>query len=219
MGAAMMKWGKVSFELTLQSTPKERQMMHRLPAKVLEPADVRLLLKHVANQRYPERNRVMVLLSFKAGMRACEIAGLSWPMILGSDHNLAAQLIVSKDIAKGRSGRAIPMHPDLKRALKALHRVQRKPHGGHVIKSERGDGLSAGSVVNWFAQAYRELGMNGCSSHSGRRTFITGSARILAQTGGSLRDIQELAGHRSLTTTERYIQGNRDAQRKLISLL
>jgi integrase/recombinase XerD len=140
-------------------------------------------------------------------------------MVLGSDHGLSSQLIVGSAIAKGGSGRAIPMHPDLKRALKALHRRQRKPRSGHVIKSERGEGLTAGSVVNWFAQAYRELGMTGCSSHSGRRTFITGSARILAQTGGSLRDIQELAGHRSLTTTERYIQGDRDAQRKLIRLL
>lgn len=215
----MMEWANVSFWLTPKSTPNERQAMHRLPAKVLEPADVRLLLKHVAGQRYPERNRVMVLLSFKAGMRACEIAGLSWPMILSSDHSLATQVIVGKDIAKGGSGRAIPMHSDLQRALKALHRLHRKPHTGHVIKSERGEGLSAGSVVNWFAQAYRQLGMTGCSSHSGRRTFITVSARLLAKTGGSLRDIQELAGHRSLTTTERYIQGNRDAQRKLISLL
>lgn len=69
--------------------------MHRLPAKVLEPADVRLLLKHVTTQRYPERNRVMVLLSFKAGMRACEIAGLSWPMVLSSDHSLASQLMLA----------------------------------------------------------------------------------------------------------------------------
>ncbi|WP_118858308.1 tyrosine-type recombinase/integrase [Sphingomonas mesophila] len=193
--------------------------MRRLPAKVLGPADVRLLLKHVTGQRYPERNRVMVLLSFKAGMRACEIAGLSWPMILGSDHSLSSQVVVGNDIAKGGSGRAIPMHADLKRALKALHRLERRPRSGNVIRSERGARLSAGSVVNWFAQAYRELGMIGCSSHSGRRTFITDSARLLAQTGGSLRDIQELAGHRSLTTTERYIQGNRDAQRKLIRLL
>lgn len=113
----------------------------------------------------------------------------------------------------------MPMHSELRRALKTLHRLQGKPRSGHVIKSERGERLSAGSVVNWFGQTYRELRMPGCSSHSGRRTFITASARVLAQTGGSLRDIQELAGHRSLTTTERYIQGNRDAQRRLISLL
>ena len=76
-----------------------------------------------------------------------------------------------------------------------------------------------GSVVNWFREIYAELELHGCSSHSGRRTFITMSARVLAKTGGSLRDIQELAGHRALTTTERYIEGDRAAQRRLINLL
>ena len=79
--------------------------------------------------------------------------------------------------------------------------------------------MTACSIVNWFANLYRSLDLDGCSSHSGRRTFITRSARLIVKTGGSLRDVQELAGHRSLTKTERYIAGDRDAQRKLIRLI
>lgn len=180
---------------------------------------MRLLLEHVRHQRYPERDRAMVLFSFKAGLRACEIAGLEWPMVLGSDKRVADQITVARGIAKGGSGRVIPLHPHLKDALKRLHKSQGLPASGAVIRSERNGNLTAGSVVNWFGQAYRQLDLAGCSSHSGRRTFITTSARVLAKTGGSLRDIQELAGHRSLTTTERYIEGDRAAQRKLISLL
>ena len=75
------------------------------------------------------------------------------------------------------------------------------------------------SIVNWFKQLYLELGLNGCSSHSGRRTFITRSARLVSKAGGCLRDVQELAGHRAITTTERYIEGDRDAQRKLVQML
>jgi integrase/recombinase XerD len=75
------------------------------------------------------------------------------------------------------------------------------------------------SIVNWFHDAYAQLGLIGCSSHSGRRTFITAAARLLSGTGGSLRDVQELAGHRALTTTERYIEGDRAATRKLIARL
>jgi len=193
--------------------------MQRRPAKVLEPGDVRLLLAHVALQRHPERNHVMVLLSLKAGLRACEIAGLEWPMVLGTNNAVSQQLTLARSIAKMGSGRTIPLHTELKAALRRLHRSQGQPVTGNVVCSERGGRMLAGSVVNWFSRLYAELEMVGCSSHSGRRTFITCSARILARTGGSLRDVQELAGHRALSTTERYIQGDREAQRRLIRLL
>jgi integrase/recombinase XerD len=57
------------------------------------------------------------------------------------------------------------------------------------------------------------------SSHSGRRTFITKAARKLSQVGGSLRDLQLMAGHKSLSTTQRYIDYDTEAQKKLIELL
>lgn len=193
--------------------------MHRHPAKVLGPADVRLLLRHVSSHRHPERSQIIILLSFKAGLRACEIAGLTWEMVLGPDGKVSRQLTIANSIAKKGSGRRIPTHAQLKSALGRLHRLSGYPRGGAVIQSQRGGPMSADGVVNWFASLYRILGLVGCSSHSGRRTFITQSARVLARTGGSLRDIQELAGHRALTTTERYIMGDRAAQRRLIALI
>jgi integrase/recombinase XerD len=57
------------------------------------------------------------------------------------------------------------------------------------------------------------------SSHSGRRTFITRAARKASEVGGSLRDVQQLAGHASLGMTQRYIEGDTNAKRKLIGLL
>ena len=193
--------------------------MPRQPAKVLRPADVRKLLRNVTRQRCPERATVMALLSFRAGLRACEIAGLEWSMVLASNQRVGQQIIIAKSIAKRGSGRHIPLHPELKVALTRLHAVEGKPVAGPVIRSERDDHMKPGSIVNWFRIVYDQLGLTDCSSHSGRRTFITMSARLLAKSGGSLRDIQELAGHRSLTTTERYIEGDRDAQRRLIRLL
>jgi len=193
--------------------------MIRQPAKALEPADVRRVLRHVEHTRHPTRNRAMVLLSFKAGLRACEMAGLSWPMVLAGNGTLAPSITVARQIAKNGTSRRIPMNGTLAVALAALHTEQGKPKDGPVIASERGGRMTARGVVNWFCATYAELGLDGCSSHSGRRTFITRSARLLAKTGGSLRDIQELAGHRAIATTERYIEGNRDAQRKLVALI
>ena len=140
-------------------------------------------------------------------------------MVLRTDFRIADHLSISKHIAKYGSGRRVPLHPDLQDALGKHHCAVGKPSEGAVIQSERGGHMTPRSIVNWFHGIYAELGLNGCSSHSGRRTFITRSARIIAKVGGSLRDVQELAGHRALSTTERYIEGDRDAQRKLVSLI
>ena len=85
-----------------------------------------------------------------------------------------------------------------------------------ILFSERGGGLSPATVRLWFHRLYTSLKMDGCSSHSGRRTFITRAARRVSQVGGSLRDVQELAGHTSLAMTQRYIEGDTEAKRKLV---
>jgi integrase/recombinase XerD len=79
--------------------------------------------------------------------------------------------------------------------------------------------MTAASVTNWFFALYRGLGFEGCSSHSGRRTFITKAARAVTTAGGSLRDVQALAGHASLATTQAYIEADSEARRRLIDLI
>jgi integrase/recombinase XerC len=193
--------------------------MRRARAKVLQPEDEKRLIKRTKLTRNPDRDTVIVLLSFKAGMRACEIAGLTWSMVLQTDGQIAEHISISNGIAKYGRDRLIPMHSDLRKALVRHHRGSSRRITGPVIASERGGHMTPRSVVNWFRSIYTDLAFTGCSSHSGRRTFITRSAKMISKVGGSLRDIQELAGHRALTTTERYIEGDRDAQRKLIRLL
>ncbi len=79
--------------------------------------------------------------------------------------------------------------------------------------------LGPNSTTHWFKRLYRTLGFDGCSSHSGRRTFITGAARKVSVAGGSLRDVQQLAGHASLQTTRRYVEGGTDAKRRLVAMI
>ena len=75
--------------------------------------------------------------------------------------------------------------------------------------------------VTWVPiyDEYTGLGMEGCSSHSGRRTFVTKAAHKIVEAGGSLRDVQQLAGHTSLATTQRYIEGSNDAKRKVVQMI
>jgi integrase/recombinase XerD len=90
---------------------------------------------------------------------------------------------------------------------------------GPVVVSERGRAMTAKSVVNWFKRIYQDAGLEGCTSHSGRRTFVTRAARLVHKAGGSLRDVQLLVGHSSIVTTQRYIDGDSDAQRRLVRLI
>jgi integrase len=188
-------------------------------AKTLGPKDVRRLHAHVGRRRFSLRDQAIVMLSFKAGLRACEIAGLDWTMVLTAQGRVGDTLNIASGIAKNGRSRRVPLHIELKHQLMRLHSTMGKPRSGPVICSQRGGHMRARSVVNWFRAVYDDLGFDGCSSHSGRRTFITRSARLISKMGGSLRDVQELAGHSALTTTERYIEGDRDAQRKLVRMI
>lgn len=186
-------------------------------AKILSQKDINRLLLYARHTRNSLRNIVIVLLSAKAGLRAGEIAALTWDMVLGPTGEVGSSIELHDSAAKKGSGRLIPIHPDLKTALGRWRRAASK--SSSVIQSERGGPMTPLSIVVWFNKAYRVLGLAGCSSHSGRRTFITRAARLVHRAGGSLRDVQLLAGHRSIQTTQRYIDGDSDAQRRLIALI
>src|SRR5919198_3132358 len=161
-------------------------------------------------------NRVIVLLSAKAGLRASEIANLTWDMVLGLTGQISGIIELRDHAAKKGSGRVIPIHAELRDALANLRRVAGPSE--YFITSGRGGPVTALSIVVWFNRAFRSIGLKGCSSHSGRRTFVTRAARWVHKAGGSLRDVQLLAGHRSIQTTQRYIDGDSDAQRKLVAM-
>ena len=188
-------------------------------AKIVDADELQRLLSLVAARRMAERDAVIILLSFKAGLRACEISGLDWSMVTAASGQIGDSVAVSGTIAKNGRARRIPMHPQLKRALSRLWKAADNPRHGAVLVSQKGGNLTAGSVVNWFGALYAQADLTGCSSHSGRRTFITLTARLVARAGGCLRDVQELAGHSALTTTEAYIEGDRDAQRRVVCML
>ena len=186
-------------------------------AKILSTTDVGDLLTFANCTQNPLRNAVMVLLSAKAGLRAAEIANLTWDMVVDASGQVSGLIELADTAAKKCSGRSIPIHPDLVAALATWRQVA--PPSQYVIASERGGRMRPLSIVVWFNRAFKNIGLNGCSSHSGRRTFITRAARLVHKAGGSLRDVQLLAGHRSIQTTQGYIDGDSDAQRRLVSLI
>jgi integrase len=188
-------------------------------AKVLADGQIRAALAAVADRRYPERDRVMVLLSVRAGLRAKEIAMVTWAMVTDAEGNVGDALHLVNGASKGKQGgRTVPLNKELRASLVALKATRNVDATDRVIHSERDAGMSPGAVQVWFHRLYATLGFHGASSHSGRRTFVTRTAKKIVEAGGSLRDVQELAGHASLATTQRYIQGDTDAKRRVVDL-
>src|SRR5688500_104708 len=103
-------------------------------------------------------------------------------MVVDNKGRIGNVLELPARVAKYGSGRRIPLHPELKTALGRLRLVS--DGSGPVVCSERGGAMTAKSIVNWFSGVYAELGLEGCSSHSGRRTFVTLAARLIHQAGG-----------------------------------
>src|SRR5258708_40245209 len=92
-------------------------------AKILTDKQVRGVLAELDARRYPLRDRVVFLLSIKAGLRAVEISRCTWAMVTNSEGQIGDVIALQNRASKGKGGgRVIPVHPDLKAALVALHK-------------------------------------------------------------------------------------------------
>jgi integrase len=117
-------------------------------AKTLSTADLSDLLVFASCSRNPLRNTVLVLLSAKAGLRAGEIANLTWDMLVDATGQISGLLELVDNAAKKCSGWSIPIHPDLAAALVAWRQIA--PTSDYVIASERGGRMRPLSIVVWF---------------------------------------------------------------------
>lgn len=143
-------------------------------------------------------------------------------MVTDVSGRLGDALYLPDNSSKGKSGRTMPLNKQLKEALCDLyHSHARVPgYGQYIVFSEPGTRMIPCNVVShWFKKVFKDLRLEGCPSHSGRRTFVTNAAKYIIQAGGSLRDIQQLAGHASLQMTQSYIEGDNEAKRKVVDLI
>ena len=193
-------------------------------AKTLTKSQVDSLTAFLLTRRHGLRDQTVFLLSVRAGLRAKEIANLKWSMILTPDGEVGDAIHLTNTASKGRSGRVIPLNKQLRENLNQMSAAAQQdrrfhPALSYVVTTERSTHTSPQAIVNMFQRWYADIGLLGCSSHSGRRTFITNAARKISTVGGSLRDVQMLAGHSSLAVTQRYIDGDSEARKKIVDLI
>jgi len=190
-------------------------------SKTLTKPQIEMVSTYLRTKRNGLRNQTIFLLSVKSGLRSKEIASLQWSEVMNSDGEIADVISLTNRTSKGKSGRIVPLHKDVKgNLIELLSEVRGKVDPTEsIIRTERSKSTTSQTIVNMFQSWYRSLGLVGCSSHSGRRTFITETAKRISTVGGSLRDVQMMVGHSSLQTTQRYIEGDSDSQRKVVGLL
>lgn len=193
-------------------------------SKVLTKPQIEMVSSYLRSKRNGLRNETIFLLSVKSGLRSKEISQLSWKEVLNSNGEVDEVISLTNQTSKGKSGRIIPLHKDLKKNLiEMLERQKKKrwfdPNTSFVIHTERSPFTTSQTIINMFQSWYRRLGLVGCSSHSGRRTFITETSKKISLVGGSLRDVQLMVGHSTLQTTQRYIDWDTESQRKVVDLI
>jgi integrase/recombinase XerD len=174
-------------------------------AKTLSKQELNRVLAVVAAGRNAKRNRIVILLSFYAGLRAKEIAELRIGDIYSEHGEVKQTVLLKAQQTKGNKSRTFVINSKLAKELTAFREyVANTASNAPLIKSQKNCTFSANSMCQLMCRIYRDSGISGATSHSGRRTFITN----LANKGVSARVLMELAGHKNLATTQRYIDVN-----------
>ena len=187
-------------------------------AKLLTEPEFRRLTAIVNSLRYQTRNHTIIALSFYAGLRACEIAALRVGDVFDESGGVKDTIYLSADQTKGSDSGSVLVNTKLRRQLAKFAKqypVHTSNRSVPLLFSAKGGGFTAQTIVNLFKRLYKMAGIDGASSHSGRRQFVT----QLADRGINARLVQVLARHKHLSTTQRYIDVNENALRNAVELL
>ncbi len=174
-----------------------------LPRALTLP-DTTALLESEDDDGFPERERALFELLYATGLRVSEAAALDV-----DDVDLTSRMLRAQ--GKGRKERIVPFGEEAEEALRAYlpARAARRGRPARIPKNSseplfvnaRGGRLTTRSMARALKRRLRAAGLpEEISPHALRHTFAT----HLLQAGADLRAIQELLGHASLSTTQKY---------------
>ena len=185
-------------------------------AKTLTQAELDQVLRYVSTKRYAKRDRCLILTSFWSGMRVGEIAQLKMGDVVNEDGTIKSEIRLSAQQTKGNAARVVFIPQKLKDEWASYLTTRKVQHlDVPLFHTENRLGFSPNGLCQWFFWTYKRAGINGASSHSGRRSFITS----LASKGIGVRVLASLAGHKSIMVTQQYIDVNDDMKRNAVELI
>ncbi len=185
-------------------------------AKTLNERELQRLLDYVTKTKQAKRNRTILLLTHLAGMRIGEVAALRVCDVLASDNTVRDEIKLSAAQTKGKRTRSVLLNERMRGELACyMQTVKVKDSKQPLFATQRSEGFSANSLTQVVNGIYKQAGLDGASSHSGRRGFLTN----LAEKGVSVRVMMALAGHANMATTQRYIDLRPGVLRNAVELV
>lgn len=185
-------------------------------AKTLTEKELRRVLDFVATRNHAARNRAILMMGHLSGMRVGELSALRIHDVLDATGKVRSEIRLEAEQTKGTEGRVVVISEKLQKELTAYVKTidTSKADRAFFRTQKRSSGFSANTLAQHLMYIYRNAGIEGASSHSMRRTFITN----LASKGVSVRVLMSLAGHKNISTTQAYIDINDEMKRKAVEL-
>ena len=185
-------------------------------AKTLTVRELRKVLDHLARKPHPARNRLMMLMTHWSGMRVGEIAALCIGDVRHPEGTVKAEIRLDATQTKGKHARTVFVNERLRKEITSyLKTIVTSDPSKPLFKTQKRSAFSANTLCQTLNGIYRRAGLDGATSHSGRRSFIT----TLASKGIGVRVLASLAGHKSIATTQAYIDVNDAMKRAAVELV
>jgi len=196
-------------------------------AKTLTQIELRRVLDYTATRKHSTRNRALLMTTHLSGMRVGEVAALTVSDVLAMDGTVKEEIALSAQQTKGNKARTVLVPRKLRDELTCY--LQQRYGIANLLAVTQTDtqralfptqknpkrGFTANTLCQLFHKIYKDSQMYGATSHSGRRTFIT----KLADKGVGVRVLMALAGHKSIATTQRYIELNPTIMKAAVELI
>ena len=187
-------------------------------AKTLNQQELRKVLDYISSRKHSARNRAMLMTTFLSGMRVGEVSSLRFSDVVDNEGNIRNEIRLTPEMTKGRFARVVFVNERLRKELQQyIHFYNPADKNMKFFYSQKkdSDGFNANTLTQHFHFLYKRAGLDGASSHSGRRSFITN----LASKGVSVRVLMVLAGHRGISSTQAYIDINDNMLRSAVELV
>lgn len=185
-------------------------------AKTLTVRELRKVLDNLPVNKYRSRNRLMLLITHWSGMRVGEVASLLICDVLNTDGTVRHEIRLDASQTKGKHARTVFVNDRLRKEIASYlkNKVTSDP-SKPLFMTQKRSAFSANTLCQTLNGIYRRAGLDGATSHSGRRSFIT----TLASKGIGVRVLASLAGHKSIATTQAYIDVNDEMKRAAVEMV